>query len=158
MKNAVIALIVVVGILGGFYGGYKVGQSTVSANASASSNNARGNGGAFGQGGRGALAAVCPSPGATPATGSQALARGTVTNLSSTSMTITNTACDVTVKFTTTTTVQKTVAASTSDLADNQTVTVAGTRQADGSILATAIQVGGASFIRGSGSSPSGGG
>jgi uncharacterized protein DUF5666 len=158
MKNAVIALVVVVGILGGFYGGYKVGQSNVSANGSTSSNSTRGSGGASAQGGRGALTAACPSPGATPAPGAQALARGTITNLSATSMTVSNTACDVTVKFTTTTIVQKSVAASTSDLADNQTVTVTGTRQADGSILATAIAVGGAGFIRGSGSSPGAGG
>ncbi len=155
MKNAVIALVVVIGILGGFYGGYKVGQNNVSASASTSSSS-RGNGGAFTQG-RGGLTSACPSPGAAPSTGSMTFARGTVANLSSTSMTVSNTACDVTVKFTTTTAVSKTVLASTADLADNQTVTITGTRQADGSILATSIQVGGAGVIRAPGASPGAG-
>jgi uncharacterized protein DUF5666 len=155
MKNAVVALVVVVGILGGFYGGYKVGQNNASAGA-ATSSNTRGNGGVFTQG-RGGLTSACPSPGATPSTGSMTFARGTITNLSASSMTVSNTACDVTVKFTTTTAVSKTVPASTSDLDDNQTVTVTGTRQADGSILAQSIQVGGAGATRGPGASPGAG-
>ena len=149
MRNAVIALVLVIGILGGFYGGYKVGQNNVSANASTGSNS-RGN---TGFQGRGNLAGACPSPGATPSPGSTALARGTISNLSATAMTVTSTACDVKVTFSSTTSVYKTVASSTGDLSDNQTVTVTGTRQADGSILATAIQVGSAgAAIRGPGS------
>ena len=155
MRNAVIALVVVVGILGGFYGGYKVGQNNVSASASTSSNT-RGGGGAFTQG-RGGLTAACPSPGATPSSGSQAFARGSISNLSSTSMTVSNTSCDVKITLSPTTAVSKVVAGSTSDLADNQTVTVTGTRQADGSILAQSIQVGGAGAIRGPDSSAAGG-
>jgi Domain of unknown function (DUF5666) len=154
MKNAVIALVVLVGILGGFYGGYKVGQNNVSANTTASSNT-RGTGGQFP--GRGGVGAACPSPGATPSAGSTALARGTVSNLSSTSMTVAATGCDVKVTFSPTTSVSKTVSGSTSDLSDNQTVTVTGTRQADGSILAQAISVGGAG-ARGPGANPSPGG
>lgn len=154
MKTAVIALVVLVGILGGFYGGYKVGQNNVSANA-ATSSNTRGNGNAFA--GRGALTA-CPSPGATPSPGTQTFARGTISNLSSTSMTVGNTACSVKVTFSPTTSVSKVVAGSTSDLSDNQTVTVTGTRQADGSILAQSVQVGGAGGnVRGPGA-PSGAG
>jgi Domain of unknown function (DUF5666) len=156
MKTAVIALVVLVGILGGFYGGYKVGQNNVSANTTASSGT-RGNGGQFA--GRGGLTAACPSPGATPSPGSTALARGTISNLSSTSMTLAATGCDVKVTFSPTTSVSKTVAGSTSDLLDNQTVTVTGTRQADGSILAQAIQVGGAGGrVPGTGANPSAGG
>lgn len=147
MKGLVVALAVVVGVLGGFYGGYKVGQSNVTANAATSSGNNNNNAGnrASGQfpNGRGALTGACPSPGATPAAGSQTFARGTISNLSSTTMTVSQTGCDVKVTFSPTTTVQKQVAGSTSDLTDNQTVTVTGTRQTDGSILATAIQVGG---------------
>jgi len=158
MKAAVIALVVIIGILGGFYGGYKVGQNNVSASA-ATSSNTRGGGG-FTQG-RGALAGACPSPGATPAPGGQTFARGTITNLSSTSMTVSSTGCDVKVTFSPTTAVSKTVAGSTSDLSDNQTVTVTGTRQADGSILAQAVQVGGVGGIfrnPGAGASPGAGG
>ncbi len=150
MKTYVIALVVVVGVLGGFYGGYKVGQNNVSASASTTGTGTRtGTGGgstAFG-GGR-ALGAVCPSPGATPAAGSQGVARGTVADLNSTSMTVTNTSCDVKVTFGPTVTISKQVLGSTSDLQDNQTVTITGTRQADGSILAQTIQIGSAAAIR----------
>ena len=62
-------------------------------------------------------------------------------------MTVSSTGCDVKVTFSPTTAVSKTVAGSTSDLADNQTVTVTGTRQADGSILAQAVAVGGAGVV-----------
>jgi hypothetical protein len=160
MKAAVIALVVIIGVLGGFYGGYKVGQNNVSASA-ATSSNTRGSGG-FAQGRGGALTGACPTPGATPSPGSQTFARGTISNLSSTSMTVSSTGCDVKVTFSPTTAVSKTVASSTSDLSDNQAVTVTGTRQADGSILAQVVQVGAAGVvIRGpgsSGASPSGAG
>ena len=71
------------------------------------------------------------------------VARGTVTNLSSSSLTISNTSCDVKVVFGNTVQVSKNVAGNTSDLKDSITVTITGTRQADGSIKATTIQVGG---------------
>lgn len=163
MRNAIIALVVLVGILAGFYGGYKVGQANVSA--ATSSNNTAGQRGSNGNfvSGRGALASVCPSPGSTPAAGTQALARGTVTHLTATSMTVSNAQCTVTVTFGSTTTVQKQDTGSVSDLANNQTVTVTGTRGADGSVTAVTIQIGsaGGGFTRpgaGSTSSPSPGG
>ena|ERR1700730_10763671 len=143
MKTYVIALAVLIGILGGFYGGYKVGQNNVSASSTTGATRT-GNTGSSSliAGGRG-LGAVCPSPGATPpATGSQGLARGTVTNLSGTSMTVTNTNCDVKVTFGPTVTIQKQALGSTADLRDNLTVTITGTRQADGSILAQTIMIG----------------
>jgi hypothetical protein len=52
------------------------------------------------------------------------------------------------VTFGNTVQVSKNVAGSTSDLEDNMTITVIGTRQADGSIKATTIQIGGA-LVRG---------
>ena len=142
MKTYVVALVVVVAVLGGFYGGYKVGQNNVSASASTGGNrtNAGTGSNAF-TGGRG-LGAVCPSPGATPAAGTVSVARGTVANLGGTSMTVTNTSCDVKVTFGPTVTISKQALGSTSDLQDNQTVTITGTRQADGSILAQTIQIG----------------
>jgi hypothetical protein len=48
----------------------------------------------------------------------------------------------VKVTFGPTVTIQKQVLGSTGDLQDNQTVTITGTRQADGSILAQTIQIG----------------
>ena len=144
MKSYVIALLVVVGILAGFYGGFKVGQNNVSASTTAAKSPTRTGGNpTFVGGGRG-FAALCPSPGApSPSPGSQAVARGTITNLSSSSMTISNTSCDVKVTFGNTVQVSKTVAGNTSDLKDSITVTIIGTRQADGSIKATTIQIGG---------------
>jgi hypothetical protein len=143
MKTYVVALVVVVAVLGGFYGGYKVGQNNVSASASTAGTrtNAGSSSNGF-TGGRG-VGAVCPSPGATPAAaGSVSVARGTVANLGGTSMTVTNTSCDVKVTFGPTVTISKQALGSTSDLQDNQTVTITGTRQADGSILAQTIQIG----------------
>jgi len=163
LKSYVVVLLLVVGILGGFYGGYKVGQNNVSASSnSAASTRTPGTGFGGGGGGR-ALGAACPSPGApSPSPGSQAVARGTVTNLATGSMTITNTQCDVKVVFGNTVQVYRTVAGNTSDLKDNITVTISGTRQADGSIKATTIQIGGGGggFVNPGGgqASPSGGG
>jgi len=158
MKMYVVALVVLVGVLGGFYGGYKVGQNNVSA--SASTTGTRGtNGGAngFTGGGRG-LGGVCPSPGATPAAGTVSLARGTVADLSGKSMTVTSTNCDIKVTFGPTVTISKQALGTTSDLQDNQVVTVTGTRQADGSILASSIQIGPAGGTRpGAGSGTTGG-
>ena len=144
MRNAIVALAVLVGILAGFYGGYKVGQSNVSAATSTSNRSASQRGSTSGGfvPGRGTLTSVCPSPGSTPAAGTQALARGTVTNLTATSMTVTNAQCSVTVTFASSTAVQKQETGSVSDLADNQTVTVTGTRGSDGSVTAVTIQIG----------------
>ncbi|HET7467014.1 MAG TPA: hypothetical protein VFL29_10115 [Candidatus Dormibacteraeota bacterium] len=164
MRNAIIALAVVVGILAGFYGGYKVGFNNVSAstNSSRSSNQgtARNNTGGGFIPGRGANAAVCPSPGSTPSAASQVLARGTVSHITSTSMTVTNSGCTVTVTFAPSTTVQKQVTGSVSDIANNDTVTVIGTRGADGSVTAVTIQITPAGgFTRpGAAASPSPGG
>lgn len=167
MKTYVVALVVLVGVLGGFYGGYKVGQNNVSASSSvASSRTGTGTGTGSNPfaGGRG-LGAVCPSPGATPTAGTAGVARGSVTNLNGTSMTVTSTNCEVKVTFGPTVVIQKTVLGSTSDLQDNQTVTITGTRQADGSILAQTIQIGPAGGVTrtgtgggGSGSGSGGGG
>lgn len=153
MKPYVVVLLVAVGILGGFYGGYRIGHNnSVSASTTSNSFQAQRTGaGGFGGGGRG-FGAACPSPGApSPAAGSNAVARGSITNLASTSLTITTAQCDVKVVFGNTVQVSKNVAGSTSDLRDTLTVTVIGTRQADGSIKATAIQIGNQNAIGGGG-------
>ena len=158
MKVYVVALLLAVGILGGFYGGYKLGQNNVSASTTGSNQASRSPGGfgGFGGGGRGGGgggAAACPSPGApSPSPGANAVARGTISDLTSSSFTIALSACDVKVTFGNTVQVSKTTPGSTSDLKDNITITVIGTRQADGSIKATTIQIGGAVF-----STPGGG-
>lgn len=160
MKPYIIALLVAVGVLAGFYGGYKVGQNNVSAASPAASSSQRT--GTFGGGNRGNFAAACPSPGApSPSPGTNAVARGTITDLTSGSLTITSPACDVKVVFGNTVQVSKTVPGSTGDLQDNITVTIIGTRQPDGSIKASTIQIGNFSAIaggRGSGSGSGAGG
>jgi len=142
MRTYVVALVVLVGVLGGFYGGYKVAQNNVSASASTAGARASNTGASNPFAGGRALGAACPSPGATPAVGAQSVARGTVANLGGTSMTVTNTSCELKVTFGPNVTIQKQVLGSTGDLQDNQTVTITGTRQADGSILAQTIQIG----------------
>ena len=144
MRNVILALVLVVGILAGFYGGYKVGQNNVAAASSSTSNNSArqrtATNGTFAPG-RGANAAVCPTPGTASSAGSPVLTRGTVTNLSATSMTVSNTSCSVTITFAPSTRVQKQVTGSVSDLANNQTVTVTGTPGPNGSVTAVTIQI-----------------
>ena len=154
MKPYIVALLVVVGVLAGFYGGYRMGQNNVSASTTQNQSARAGNpGSGFGRGG--GFGGACPSPGApSPSPGTNAVASGTITDLTSSSLTITMTACDVKVTFGNTVQVSKTVTGTTSDLKDNMTVTIVGTRQADGSIKATAIQIGARIVIR-AGASPS---
>jgi hypothetical protein len=134
--------------LGGFYGGYKIGGGGT-ANAAAAANATAGTnrGGATGFGG-GRLTAACPSPGASPsAAASGAVPRrgatGTVTNLTSNSLTVHDARCNVDVKvtFDQSVIVRKTVVGSSSDLQESQNVTIVGTRQADGSIKANSITI-----------------
>ena len=162
MKPYIVALLVVVGVLAGFYGGYRMGLNNVSASTTQNQSSRTGNpGSGFGGGGGrgGGFASACPSPGApSPSPGSNAVANGTVTDLTSSSLTITMGACDVKVTFGNTVQVSRTVTGTTSDLKDNMTVTIIGTRQADGSIKATAIQIGGNRIVIRAGASPPAGG
>jgi hypothetical protein len=146
IKLPIAALVVIVGLLGGFYGGYKIGGGGTTASAAASTNSTR-TGGTGLAGGRG-LAAACPSPGATPAaSASGAAARrgatGTVANLTANSLTIHDARCntDVKVTFDQSVIVRKTVVGQASDLQETETITVTGTRQADGSIKANSISI-----------------
>jgi hypothetical protein len=157
MRTMIIALAVLVGILGGFYGGYTVGHSNVTAATSSNNSAQRSPGGGF-VAGRGANAAVCPTPGSTPATGSTALFRGTVTNLTATSMTVSNASCSLTITFGPSTTIQKQVSGSTADLSNNETVTVTGRRSSDGSVSAVTIQITPAGSFTRPGASPAPGG
>jgi hypothetical protein len=158
MRTAIIALAVLVGILGGFYGGYTVGHSNVTAAASPSSTSGQRTAGGGFTGGRGANAAVCPTPGSTPAAGTTALFRGTVTNLTATSMTVTNSSCSLTITFGPSTTIQKQVTGSTADLSNNETVIVTGTRSSDGSVSAVTVQITPAGSFTRPGASPAPGG
>ncbi len=146
IKYPIAALIVVVALLGGFYGGYKIGGGGTAAAASTTNGNGAA---ALGRG----VAAACPSPGAAATAAPTAAASGrpvtrrgtsgTVTNLTSTSLTVHDARCgtDVKVTFDPSVIVRKTAIGAVSDLQETQTVTVVGTRQADGSVKANSIQI-----------------
>ena len=158
MKGYVVALLVVVGVLAGFYGGYRIGQNNVSASTGTNSTSKSNLGTGFQAGGGrgGGFGSACPSPGApSPSPGTNAVASGTITDLTSNSLTITSTACEVKVVFGSSVQISKTTTGTTSDLQDNITVTIIGTRQADGSIKASAIQIGGNRIGIRAGASPS---
>lgn len=146
IKIPIAALVVVVALLGGFYGGYKIGGGGTTAVAS---NNATGKTSSSNFTGGGRFTA-CPtasgSASASAAPSGAALRRGatgTVTNLTATSLTVHDARCntDVTVNFTSTVIIRKTTLGATSDLQENETVAVTGTRQADGSIKANSITI-----------------
>ena len=145
IKLPIAGLIVIVALLGGFYGGYKIGGGgTASAAAAASS---LPNASTRTAGGRGF--AACPSASAAPSASASggATARrgatGTVTNLTGNSLTVHDVRCntDVKVTFDQSVIVRKTVVGQASDLQENESVTVTGTRQADGSIKANSINI-----------------
>ena len=146
IKLPIAALVVFVALLGGFYGGYKIGGGGTAVAANNTTGAGRTGGTGFG-GGRG-IAAACPSPGATPAASASGAASrrgatGTVTNLTNNSLTIHDTRCntDVKVTFDQSVIVRKTVVGQSSDLQETETITVTGTRQADGSIKANSINI-----------------
>jgi hypothetical protein len=144
IKLPVAALVIVVALLAGFYGGYKVGGGGVAAAASTAGTANRT---ANGAGARGGFAA-CPTTSATPApSASGAAARrgatGTITNLTSNSLTVHDSRCntDEKVSFEQSVIVRKMVIGQASDLQENETITVTGTRQPDGSIKANSITI-----------------
>lgn len=147
IKFPIAALMVFVALLGGFYGGYKVGGSGQASAAAATGANAAGAGAGLGRGL--GVAVACPSPNATPAPSAsgRGIARrgtgGTVTNLTSNSLTVHDARCntDVKVTFDQSVIVRKTALGQVSDLQENETVTIVGARQADGSVKANSIQI-----------------
>jgi hypothetical protein len=145
IKLPIAALVVVVALLGGFYGGYKIGGGGTAAAASNSGTSRNGTAGNFAAGRLGACPNASASASAAPS-GAGALRRGTsgtVTNLTGNSLTVHDARCntDVNVSFSSTVIIRKTTLGQTSDLQENETVTVTGTRQADGSIKANSITI-----------------
>jgi hypothetical protein len=163
IKLPIAALVVIVALLGGFYGGYKVGGGGTAAAASTGTTGKNATG--F-SGGRGV--AACPTASAAAsAAPSGALRRGasgTVTNLTSDSLTVHDARCntDVKVTFDQSVIIRKMVLGQASDLQESQTVTVVGTRQADGSVKANSITIvpagssGGGQFFGGPGGTSGG--
>ncbi|HZV48174.1 MAG TPA: DUF5666 domain-containing protein [Candidatus Dormibacteraeota bacterium] len=145
IKVVIAGLAVLIGLLAGFYGGYNFGQAhAASRTGSAAAGLGQGQGG---QGFAGAAFAGCPSPGATPRSNAgpngRGGATGTISLLTSSGFTVQNPRCNTSVKvtFAPSVIVRKTVDGQVSDLQNNQTVTVQGQRQPDGSIRATTITI-----------------
>jgi hypothetical protein len=139
MRNLTLALVVVIGVLGGFYGGWKYSQSKVgaptpaaavaslpAAAATASAGTTGGGGGAGGGGfaGRGATA-------------------GQVTAVNGSVVTVHNptTGQDVKVDISSGTVINKTTTGSLADLRPGVNVTVTGQAGADGTVSATAVNI-----------------
>src|SRR5207249_11008567 len=143
IKLPIAALIVVVALAGGFYGGYKIGGGGTASAANSSATGAGRTAGNGIAGGRG-MAAACPSPSAS-ASGAAARrgATGTVTNLTGSSLTVHDARCntDVKVTFDQSVIVRKTVVGQSADLQESETITVTGTRETDGSIKANSINI-----------------
>jgi hypothetical protein len=152
LKIPVAIMIAVVTLLGGFYGGYKLGQGQTVRASAANSTTGSGTGGGFGAAfGGGANAARFCSTTASPRPSASGLAAnrfrggatGTITVVTSNSITVHNPACntDTKVTFDSSVIIRKTVDGSSSDLQENKTVTVQGQRQSDGSVKANSITI-----------------
>jgi hypothetical protein len=141
--NATIALVVVIGVMGGFYAGWKYSQTHLSATPAAATS-AAGNGGA--------AAAAGATGGGTAAGGNAAAGAisGPITAVGSGTLTIHDrtTNKDVKVAYSPTVRIVKSAQGTTTDLAPNTTVSVIGQADASGTIQATAITIGntGAAF------------
>jgi hypothetical protein len=146
MSNLTAGIVVVIALLGGFYGGFRYESGKVPAAAAASTGTA-----ATGTTGRGANGtgtgggAGFAGGGAAGGAGGGFAGRGgvgTITNLTSTGFTLHSAnGTDIKVTFGSSATVRMTVAGQLTDLKDNVTVTVTGARDASGNITATAITI-----------------
>jgi hypothetical protein len=150
MNNLTVSLIVVIGILGGFYFGAKYGQghppatNAAAAVATPRTGNGGGGAGAFGGGFGGGGAALT------------AAATGPITAVNGTTITVRDRATGKDVKIDVSNArITRTVQGTTSDLATSQNVTVIGQTGSDGSVTAQAVTVGGAGGRGGGQPSPS---
>ena len=153
MNQLTAGLIVVIGVLGGFYVGAKYGQghpapAAAAATTGATATGAGGGAGATGAGGgagRGGFGGANATVGA-------------ITAVSGDTITVHNTRTNADVKVNVSSArITKTTDGAPSDLTQNQTVTIIGQAGADGTVTATTIAVGTAGgFGRpGGGASPS---
>jgi hypothetical protein len=153
MNQLTAALIVVIGILGGFYVGAKYGQGHAPASSTAAAATATGTGraGAGAGGGNGG--------GGAGAFGNATVGQITAVNGDEITIHDTRTNKDVKVNVSSAR-ISKTTDGSPSDLTQNTTVTVVGQAGSDGTVTATVVSIGnGAGALgggrRGAGASPS---
>ncbi len=136
MNKLSIGLVVVIALLGGFYGGFRYESGKVGTTASAAATTSSGpstRAGGTAGGGGGFI-------GAGGGFGGGRGNAGTITNLTSAGFTLHGVnGTDTKVTFGPNASVRKTVAGQLSDLQDDTTVAVTGTRDAAGNLVATAI-------------------
>jgi hypothetical protein len=145
MNNLTVGLIVVIAVLGGFYGGFRYESGRVATTAAAATTTTGGTttrtGGGAGSGTGTAGAGGFAGGGAGGFAGGRGNA-GTITNLTATGFTLHGAnGTDTKVTFASSATVRKTVAGQLTDLQDSATVTVTGTRDSSGNLVATAITI-----------------
>jgi len=145
MNQLTAALIVVIGILGGFYVGARYGQGHPTVAPSPSPSAAAGAGGGGGGGGFGGGGGGFGGAGG-------AATLGTITAVSGDTITVHNprTNADVQVNISSAR-ITKTGDGTPADLTQNQTVTVVGQTGSDGVVTATTIAIGGAGGFGGRG-------
>ena len=148
MRNITIALIVVIGVLGGFYSGWKYSQSKVPASGTPVAATQTGGGGnGFGGGGfGGGVTGTSGAGGGSGARGAGGFGGGTsgqVVSFANGVLTIKDrNGKDVKVNLSGQTPILTTADGSTSDLTPGTTVTVVGSTGSDGSVDARAVTIG----------------
>ena len=138
MRNLTVTLIVVIGVLGGFYSGWRYSQGRVAAgSAAAQTQVVVGAGGGTGTGATGASGGGL---------GRGGVVAGLVTAVGTGTLTVHDriTNSDVKVSFDAGTPILKSSPGQVSDLISGATVTVTGSKAADGTVAAQGIQLGGA--------------
>jgi hypothetical protein len=137
MSNLTAGIVVVIALLGGFYGGFRYESGKVPAATGAAGTGRGANAGGAGGGAAGGGAAGGAGGGFAGRGGV-----GTITNLTATGFTLHSAnGTDIKVTFGSSATVRMTVAGQLTDLKDNVNVTVTGARDASGNITATAITI-----------------
>ena len=140
MRTAAIALAIVIGVLGGFYGGLRYGETRpVAAKTATAGQGVRGNGSGFQGGTFTGGQAPCPTPGSA----GRGAATGTIRAAGNGTLTIHDSRCNVDVKvsYGSSAMVTRVTQGQAGDLKTGENVTVIGQRAADGSISATAISI-----------------
>jgi hypothetical protein len=168
MNQLTVTLIVAIGLLGGFYGGFKYGQnhppsSTGTTNTAALAGTASGAGAAGGAGGAGGTGgAGRGAGGGGGAGGAGGLAgsaiSGQITAVGSGTITLhESTGQDVTVNVSSAR-ISKTSQGTAADLTPSTQVTVLGSTGSDGTVNATVVSIGGGFGGRGAGAGGGSGG
>jgi hypothetical protein len=157
MNQLTVTLIIVIGLLGGFYGGFKYGQGHPPASAATTTNTAfsgAGGGTAGGGGGAAAGGGGAGRGGGGGGFGGNAIA-GQITAVGSGTITLHETnGTDVQVNVSSAR-ISKTSQGTTADLTPNTQVTVVGATDASGTVNATVVSVGGGLGRGGGGGQPS---